>query len=502
MRPWTTAAMRGALLTLVSVLAGACDLGREARDSTAGESAVSIAAQQDAPSLRLVVGDTFRLDFSDPDSQPGDARPRGPAPRPTSSQSSVASVTADGVIRAVRVGRVDIIVPASGRGPRTVIPVQVVTRLQAINMMVAEVCPNVEARALGSQSMSDSVETIHEYHDCQRLIANGQYQGLVGIFAHANVARYEDRADWAQGRLAAIIVNFGAKSQQVPYPSLGIGWGVNCLVLKSDSAGGWRAAVDSTRSMESRCNEAVTWAGLPASATQLTVREQAGVDLKGDPISPPVARWDWDPAHLLNYIGVKCGARTWCEIGPEGFVQSPQLRLRDLAGPPPPQNGNAYVIKGYYDRQFLSDSLGKQPSTVIGTIWPGEDARTREDMVNPLKWHEVARLEFRDTAAQQSGDYRRYLRNYKRQSSVPPNERWTTTSYRLKRKLHFDPQKRYKGKFNGLDLAIDGVVMRSHAGILHEGPPVVRWRWHAEDERTWTYCHPDGCCENQKVLMQ
>jgi len=71
----------------------------------------------------------------------------------------------------------------------------------------------------------------------------------------------------------------------------------------------------------------------------------------------------------------------------------------------------------------------------------------------------------------------------------------------MERRLTIDPLKQYRGRFGPDELDEDGVLMTPHTGILHKGPPVVRWRWHSLDERTWTYCDPDGCCENAKVLM-
>ena len=74
------------------------------------------------------------------------------------------------------------------------------------------------------------------------------------------------------------------------------------------------------------CADTMSWSDVPDSVKgRLEVRRQEGTDLKGRHRAPPVARWDWDHRHRINYIGVACDAETWCEVGPPGFLPSEPL---------------------------------------------------------------------------------------------------------------------------------------------------------------------------------
>ena len=516
MRSWTTAVMRCTVPPLLASMVGACRSSPPTPNPPFSPPDTGLVAlQRDVPPLRLIVGDTFRLVFR-----------RGIAPRIAmtpgpdsgratfvSSDPRVATVTRDGLVTAIAAGLDTIRVTSAAPQPAAPpLVIRVVTARMASNLMAMEVCPNVDSATVTTNlPLPPAVPPIHEYHDCQRLIANGRYQAPVGIFAHRNVAGFERWEDWLNGRLAAIIVDIGVKQERLSYPWLGIAPGTNCLVLKADSADRWRAAVISRRDGNdpitgrqrySSCPESLAWADVGPADSVLVVRLQQGVDMNGDEVAPPVARWDWDSTHALNYIGVKCGARTWCEIGPPNFVPSRPLTMRVPYFPPIPfPYRTRQVLKGYYDQQLLADSTAKAPSTVFGTIMPGEDAKGRDDTRptgNAL--YEVAILEFRETDATLGNEYRRYVRDYRDPGGPPPNSHRTSTRLHLRPTgsgLHYDL---YEGFFNSKPLGPRGVRSRPHPGHLHGGPPVVRWRWVESDERTWTYCNPDGCCESMKVL--
>src|SRR5207245_9510779 len=108
-----------------------------------------------------------------------------------------------------------------------------------------------------------------------------------------------------------------------------------------------------------------------SSTTFLQVSTQAN-----DAAYPPVARWDWDPAHHEQYIGIKCGV-AWCEVGSQQFAPAPAL----TAGPSfDPVTGftattgsdHVYTIKGWYDEQQLAVPAGDglAPGACHGVLMP------------------------------------------------------------------------------------------------------------------------------------
>lgn len=516
MRSWTTAAMRGALLAgLVYVVAG-CGSAPPPPSPPLPGTSIPMAVQQAVRPLRLVLGDTVRLRFR------GGTSPRlavhggpgGATANFVSNLPAVATVTNDGLVTAVSLGNANIsAVAPTTPGASAMVPVQIVSRRQATNMMANEVCPNTDESFIeASLPVGEEVTRIHEYHDCQRLIEDSQYGPLVGIFAHLNVAHHTDWVAWKDGRLAAIIVNFAGNKTPVAYASLGIEPGTNCLVLKADSQEDWQALVVSQSTVFSvagggrnygQCDESLTWASAKALAhKELSVKRQHGVDMKGNANSPPVARWDWDSVSRRNYIGIRCDAQTWCDVGPKDFVPSTPMtvRFRYVRFLPVPYHTEP-ILKGYYDQQFLANAAGDAPSSVFGTIRPGSDARSRDDIdVENSRWYEVARLEFADTLRPTSPDYAHYVRGYKDPTTATPASEKTSTRYRLRPVPNGGVGNEYDGDFDQKPLKKGGIQYHFHTDILHDGPPVVRWRWQTKDEGTWTFCPPDGCCENKAVL--
>jgi hypothetical protein len=467
-------------------------------------------AQLDSEAIHLVVGDTLDLgDLFSSESRRWSF---------SSTDASTAPVTPTGLLRAVSPGSALIV--ATGPYPlgvRDSARVYVMPRREAINRMVSEVCPNEDERSIAISQPYDSLPIIHEYHDCQRLIRGGQYGGVVGIFAHRNVDIYQHRDSFANGRLAAIIVDFVTKQQLMPYTPLGITPGTNCLVIKSDSGGGWRAAIvgqSPALSLALRrylpCGNNLTWADVPQSARALLVvkTQTDGYDLRGRRIVPPVARWDWDERNRLNYIGIKCDSVTWCEIGPPDFSPSEPVRI-----------ANQPLYKGYYDEQYLADSTGRQVTSIFGTITPGTNARDTSDM-RPLpgaKFH-LSHLRIAERGNGPTAAYRYYSRKFVvadtptiptfRQTSVAdlriiPIKASTTYSLGGLTAAGVPTTSGpwlgmfsvYAGESNGTWLGPQGVAFRSHPSSVVK-VPTVRWRWKFNDEGAWGFCRPNGCCES------
>ena len=419
--------------------------------------------------------------------------------------------------------------------PQLLLRVNVRTQREATNMLVSEVCANVDsAYFMMHEPLTSNLPRIHEYHDCQRLIEGGRYSAVVGIFASSNVDSTHAPLD-STGHLAAIIVNFIGNKPPTTYRSLNLTPGTSCLIIRS--VRGRREAALIPQSPAARrpdgstvygdCPDNLKWSDVPRAARgQLQVREQRGFDLQNRRIAPSVGRWDWDSLRKHNYIGIKCGSETWCEIGPSGFT--PSTAATTPAGNP--------IFKGYYDEQYLAeDTLASKPSTVWGTILPGSDATDKAQMENrdPAKWYEHATVRLVETHRNQSPAYGRYnavfaaaptmgpigrssrggmgntkvptypqapaaVVNYPRVSiaarapNVDANAPLPTHSnYQLQPIDTAAVWLGYKGMMR--DMTLQKVRFMWHPGQAKV--PTVRWRWMANDEGIWSYCEPDGCCE-------
>jgi hypothetical protein len=412
-----------------------------------------------------------------------------------SADSTVAAVNDGRELVAVRPGST--VITSIATVPDTV-RVIVTTPRQAVAEVINEVCPNDdESYFRDSMPVSSAVQRIHEYHDCQRLIQGRQYRALAGIFAHWNVDTLQSWEDFRGGRLAAIIVSFVTKGEPMSYDALGINAGVNCLVLRATGKDEWEAriinqvepVIQGKQHHYGDCADSLTWRDAPRTpAHPLIVRVQHGVDMMGRPIAPPVARWDWDARHSLNYIGVKCDSLTWCEIGPPDLVVSAAQYLPNTQQP---------IFKGYYDEQFLADSGGATVSTVYGRIMPGRHASDVRAMRHGVpQWYHAASLTFLERAMSPSHTFEKYKKWY---FAGPPaagaaSPTIATTTLELFPKPG-NALSGYRGRLGGNPLTDNEIVFHSHPGRIRVA--TVRWRWLYRDESTWSYCDPQGCCERQ-----
>jgi hypothetical protein len=209
-----------------------------------------------------------------------------------------------------------------------------------------------------SIALADSIASIPEFHDCQRLIvhvaavkgraASLEYGPLVGVWASASLNDWEESDFDKQAIPTVELVNYN----NVEYPDLGIGPGYNCLYLRSHGSA-WVAGMK--KQDRSNACPSITEPEFSALAPLTVIRTSPRPEHK-DSI-PPVARWDWDPVHERHYIGVKC-ARAWCEVGKAPVGNSSTY----------PPNSATQHIKGWYDEQRLA----LLPS---GRLTPGNQAR-------------------------------------------------------------------------------------------------------------------------------
>ena len=443
----------------------------------------------------------------------------------TSSAPGVVSVnSATGVIQGVSVGTATITATATANPEvRSSVMVTVSTSIafvpgessEALEDFIGEVCANKEEA--DSLAIDADIPMIHEFHDCQRLISNDQYQPVTGIFAHRNVASRPSPEQWGEGRLAAIIINFKTKNQRMSYAPLDLQFGTSCLVLKwtrgrgdaPRDPGTWEAAVVHVTAAGrpyGNCSDDMTWSDVPDSKKGIfEVRPQLNAAAYDPSMgSPPVARWDWDARRGENYIGVGCGSHGWCEVGKKGFTPLPAIKTR---------NGKN-LYKGLYDEQYLADSTGAK-SPVWGTLTPGTDAIRVGTVQRNNRWYEVARIDlnaaamgappkafafYRDRLALKSGQTAsgkvRATGSLRISSPPLPN----VPPPQLAGLIRQNPDlKNWNVQVNGRSVAGGRMTHRGHPseGLNRFG--TVRWRWNEEDETVWTYCPEDGCCELRRL---
>jgi hypothetical protein len=425
----------------------------------------------------------------------------------TSSQPAVAAINATtGVIHAVAPGTATITATAVANPTlKSTMDVAVVppgSHAKEMSTLINEVCPNEDERYLNDSVPIDAeLLVIHEFHDCQRLIRANHYESLVGIFAHQNVATLKRPNQFREGRLAAIIVNFQTKRVWRNYEPLGLAPGTNCLMLKFTPAGDgedqgrWDAAIVTppTRGRPYRnCPDRMDWSDVPEAQKRLlqVIPQRRAEAPDGRHEAPPVARWDWDAERGVNYLGVRCGERGWCEIGANGFTPLPAVKTAS----------GANMFKGYYDEQYLADENGRL-SDVWGTVTPGKDAIRHDRIKRDGRWYETAKI---DLSARNTGSAA--LAFYTNRLNMPIVTIPGTQRQGGKANLTISSPRGAFGQdwdllVNGQPLQVANPKMkfRGHPNDGHNRAATVRWRWNEEDESVWSYCAEAGCCEMAKL---
>src|SRR5690606_11226794 len=216
---------------------------------------------------------------------------------------------------------------------------------------------------------------------------------------------------------------------------------------------------------------------------------------------PPVARCDWDPNGLHNYIGIKCGAH-WCEVGNRN--ESRRHRADTMPPPRPIPNkptpsdekrARVVEIKGWYDEQRLAvpnQAGGLVVRSLEGTLIPHAALHDLTATSDFTGWTPVATA----TLNAASADYKHKLNldagvNFIEFCAGPMSEcipRGTTPS------VCTSPS---DGDWWARIISASGdttyncVVRRQHPGAAP--PATARWRWLEDDETMWIRC-PGGCC--------
>ena len=230
---------------------------------------------------------------------------------------------------------------------------------------------------------------------------------------------------------------------------------------------------------------------------------------------PPVARWEWDSAHQIQYIGIKCGD-SWCSIGPAGFTRADWVKgTGSLAARARSE------VRGWHDEQALAPAGGSAtaPTSIRGTVVPTEDLGQLDTPGEFASWHLVARVFLSDN----SPDYRRkygfakaavgdsgnrlYLCSGKQGDCPGPRPASlagtpsciAADSAQAASSSH--SVERWYAKIEPADGGppeFHCVTRRDHTPLFQslqkELPGTARWRWVATDETIWVRCM-FGCCQ-------
>jgi hypothetical protein len=371
-------------------------------------------------------------------------------------------------------------------------------------------------------ALSGPQTDVPEYNDCQRFVVDRKYGSLIAIFAAYqldSVAAMLDTIGAAQdtsvtmvGKRAlpvAIIWNQGPDK----YEPLGIEVGFSCLRL-FHMGKDLKAKLEYLGMNQGACKPPPD--GTVPPGNDLEIRP-VKFGLFGAKEFPPVARWDWDPSHGHQYIGILCGEKSWCEVGRPGFVRS----LPDLNAPMRfDKEARVRRIKGWYDEQQMDviPSGGTlQPSTVHAAVIPDPDLGDQNlgsyhnrwvrtgyialdapipDYLTKLNISQVtpgSQLNQMNAIGMCFGTHARCGVDHARLhlNSACTQAMWNDAA-----------TERWWARIQAAkDLGTDRykyfcVIRYTHPTLPMGVPGTARWRWLDDDPSVWEAC-ADGCCEVQ-----
>lgn len=349
---------------------------------------------------------------------------------------------------------------------------------------------------------------VPEFHDCQRLRdSSDQYGALAAVFAKDSLEFVADSTLAKEGGRALALVYLppanalpGGGASGSTYAPLGLTKPFACVIVRRGSnPAAWIRAVDDGRA----CSGPGVLTNLPTAGSMDLRVLPPPTGLSAADI-PPVARWEWDETTRTQYIGVRCGS-AWCEIGVNGFQSS--AGHDPGAGSP----GRAdYALRGAYDEQRLAEFPGNvlTPAMNLGTVVPTAKLRGFNSSPPPNgTWVPVARTYLSPAA----GTYDKKF-NFAPTATVSPAEAAASTIFLCVSSTltpctapdaQLDVKKCTADRtgarwISRVDRPTRGsryfcVMYREHPHGFSV-PPVVRWRWRADDETIWISC-PSGCCE-------
>ena len=373
----------------------------------------------------------------------------------------------------------------------------------------------------GSPSLIGDKTDIVEYHDCQELVVNRPtglgYSGLFAVLAresldttyfvpHADSNSTGVFDDSTMGIPMGLVFSYDSA-----YTPLNIDRGFNCIYFFRDAVSGWVAKIKPVAGNPDACTipmQATAKKVGPIFVVSRTVRD----DLRPQDY-PPVARWDWDRANSLQYIGIRCEA-AWCEIHPQNSLGQFE------SSPPIYENGNLArpLIKGWYDRQLLAEPSPTGPvvTSIMGTIVPDAGIDTVTNATS-YKNHWVRQATVGIDNA--STAYRAKFNFVKDVGGVQQNElslchnvpspglsgceslAYTGTPCVDQWFMKIT----HGGSATGTISKFFCVIRRDHATMPAKAPATgmvvtphipgtSRWRWLLADDTMWSRC-VQGCCE-------
>jgi len=388
-------------------------------------------------------------------------------------------------------------------------------------------------RTIDSIPLSEPITKIPEFHDCQRFIQKvGRYDSLYAIFAAfrlenlpATIKGAKDSAG-SEGKAfrtapVATIYSYGGQ-----YDPLGIKPGFNCLFLYAKGEKWGAKLVPWGGSDDPDCADRRFDPFTSGKALEVRTTQSLGF---ADADYPANARWDWDPEHREQYIGIKCGP-AWCEVGNPGFKSSgpyagstPTFKpVSGVTPSSPNQMMRVSRVKGWSDEPELEATATgptPHPSGIRGALIPHPALEMLNRQVTDVKFFLDTWVHVADAVLDSN-----YKWNLKRgmneiyfcfgaaaknhcdvrtsQPPLPPGSKPLTDCDPDPN----NPTMRWWGMIVSPDHEIAFTCVKRtdhskelddyrlhHPGVIVRIPGAARWRFLLDDEGTWMSC-PSGCC--------
>ena len=359
------------------------------------------------------------------------------------------------------------------------------------------------------------IDSIPEFHDCQRFLEIGDdgklhYTTAFAVFATESLGGLWDRVKEGVGDVvfgtAAVVWAWDGD-----YAPLGIKKGFNCVYLGKRTEAGIPVPIAVVIPTFPPCPPV----GIEATLLHVRLATVPGFSNPAD--YPVAARWQWDTTSKQYYFGINCGSAGWCD-------------LYDRTKPAPPVTqpvrgaDRVAAIPGWYDQQILAGRPeGDVPSVtgVTGTVVPDRDIGSHTTATFKNTWVPVAYVAMSRNEPMYYATYGfvaadftpRNLRKMnrvelchgkKRDCGVPASLKCyypnlAEDQYWWVRVTSAPPS--FWSNLTGIGLPTWPYV--PHQKFLcaermgHSGrhiPGTVRWRWTKYDETIWIRCG-EGCCE-------
>jgi hypothetical protein len=258
---------------------------------------------------------------------------------------------------------------------------------------------------------------------------------------------------------------------------------------------------------------------------------------------PVVARWEWDKARSVAYIGLWCGG-AWCFVG-DGS-ETPSSVYTTVAATPGPLDLPAFAtsppdlllpgkkakikrrvteVWGWFDQQHLAVPqvvVGKfQPALLVGTAFPHPALPYYSEADFAGKWqptgfvslsepnlHYKSKLNFISAPTAATLDARRLTRIYTCRGTCTgvPDTLISTCKWPTDDPMQPHPPANPADRWWSKIVSSSGTVYKCVIHRVHpnlqddqgqpiEVPGTVRWRWMWNDETTWKRCG-SACCED------